>query len=322
MVWGAIIAGGATLLGSALQSRGVKRAGESQERSSQGAIEGQLTAQREAAARTQPFADIGLSAGPALAQLLGLPAPITQEERDIRSRIDALDQTIAAGPQQTRIPGFAGRNLPGGRAFLEAASNALGVGEDQAFDEQALTNERQELQGQLDALSQERPQASQLPQDPGGLLAQANPLVSFLRDQGFEDIQESAAAQGRLGAGGTLQDLTEFNTQIASTVVPQLQQQRFNQLFNVLGLGSNAAAGQSSQQLQTASNISGIQQALGAARGQQAVTQANIGSGLLNNLAGIVGAHQGGAFRGVPPQQDGGFQSTDITNPNRFGGIA
>ena len=38
-------------------------------------------------------------------------------------------------------------------------------------------------------------------------LDEINPLVNFLRDQGFESIQESAAASGRLGAGGTLKDL-------------------------------------------------------------------------------------------------------------------
>jgi len=75
-------------------------------------------------------------------------------------------------------------------------------------------------------------------------LSQINPLVSFLRGEGFEDIQESAAARGKLGSGGTLRDLSKFNTQLTSTIVPQLQQQRYNQLFNLFSQGGALGTGQ------------------------------------------------------------------------------
>lgn len=132
--------------------------------------------------------------------------------------------------------------------------------------------------------------------NPDAGLEQINPVVDFLRKEGFEDIQESAAAGGRLGAGGTLKDLTQFNTDLTSTIVPQLQNQRFNQLFSVLGMGQNAAAGQGSAISNTANNISGFESNIGGIRGNEAINRSNaltgalssfsqgVGSGMFNNL--------------------------------------
>ena len=121
------------------------------------------------------------------------------------------------------------------------------------------------------------------------LLAQVNPLVDFLRAEGFEDIQESAAARGRLGAGGTLQDLTRFNTQLTSTVVPQLQQQRFNQLFNAVQLGAGLGSQQGTARLGTAQGIANIQAGIGQNAAQGDVERGNIITGGLQNLAGGLG---------------------------------
>lgn len=144
---------------------------------------------------------------------------------------------------------------------------------------------------------------------PGGQLTtieDVNPLVSFVRDQGFEDIQESAAAQGRLRSGGTLQDLTEFNTQVASTVVPQLQQQRFNNLFNLLGLGANVAAGQGTAGLQTAANIGNLTTQAGQAQAQGILGASQANQGVLSDIAGIGGLFASGAFNRSPTIQDFG----------------
>lgn len=127
-------------------------------------------------------------------------------------------------------------------------------------------------------------------QDPTQQLEEINPIVSFLRDQGFESIQETAAAGGRLGAGGTLADLTRFNTQLASTIVPQLQNQRFNQLFNVASLGANVAGGQGTAGLQTAANIGNLQGVAGRAEAGGAFGRANAITGGIQNVASAVGA--------------------------------
>ena len=149
--------------------------------------------------------------------------------------------------------------------------------------------------------------------NPESGLEQIAPVVDFLRKEGFEDIQESAAAGGRLGAGGTLKDLTQFNTDLTSTIIPQLQNQRFNQLFNVLSLGQNAAAGQGTGILSTANNISGFQSNIGAIRGNEAINRSNALTGTLSNLSQGSGA---GFFNNLfgsnaPPPP--------TTNPNTVG---
>ena len=126
--------------------------------------------------------------------------------------------------------------------------------------------------------------------NPSAGLEQINPVVDFLRKEGFEDIQESAAAGGRLGAGGTLKDLTQFNSDLTSTVIPQLQNQRFNQLFNVLGMGQNAATGQGTGILNTANNISGFQQNIGQARANEQINRSNALTGFLGNASQTFGA--------------------------------
>lgn len=119
------------------------------------------------------------------------------------------------------------------------------------------------------------------------LLEEINPLVSFLRDQGFEQIQESAAGRGF--TGGTLNELTDFNTQLASTVAPQLQQQRFNQLFNLVGLGANTAAGVGTAGLQSARDIGTGLANIGQFRGQGSINQGNIFGNTLSDLAFLGG---------------------------------
>jgi hypothetical protein len=144
-------------------------------------------------------------------------------------------------------------------------------------------------------------------QDPSQQLAEINPVVDFLRQQGFEQIQESAAAGMRLGAGGTLQDLTRFNTQLASTIAPQLQNQRFNQLFNVAGLGANVAAGQGTAGLQTAANLGNLQIGAGRAQAAGITGQAGAFTGTLQNIAGAAGAFPN-LFGTQAPAAGGGFQ--------------
>jgi hypothetical protein len=65
-----------------------------------------------------------------------------------------------------------------------------------------------------------------------------DPNVGLQRTAGFQDIQQSAAAGGKLQSGGTLEALTEFNQRLNLGN----RAQRFNELFNVATLGANASA--------------------------------------------------------------------------------
>lgn len=280
-----IITGGA-LIGGAIQSRGTTKAAEVGVEAAESGIAEQRAARESFEARTQPFADVGSFAG-------------------------------------ERLKGFVTSPLQAPQ-FTDPT---------QQLQAQQFTDPTQQLQNFL--------------ADPTQQLAEINPIVDFLRNQGFERIEESAAAGGRLGAGGTLQDLTRFNTQLASTIIPQLQQQkfgqlstaaqiqqqqqqqefgqlstaaqiqqnqqklefdrtfslenqRFNQLFNVTGLGANVAAGQGTAGLQTASNIGNLlnvagQAQAGGIRGQTAAI-----TGGIENLSAIPGAFPN-LFNSPPP---------------------
>lgn len=173
-----------------------------------------------------------------------------------------------------------------------SAADSQAAGQASAIDEQRAAREQfvellapfrefglESMEGLRDLLF--NPQAG---------LEQIAPVVDFLRKEGFEDIQESAAAGGRLGAGGTLKDLTQFNTDLTSTIIPQLQNQRFNQLFNVLSLGQNAAAGQGTGILSTANNISGFQSNIGGIRGDEAINQSNVATNALSNFSQLTGS--------------------------------
>ena len=139
-------------------------------------------------------------------------------------------------------------------------------------------------------VSQEQVQQSEI--------ARINPIVDFFREEGFEDIQESAAAQGKLRSGGTLEDLTRFNNRLATTVVPDLQNQRFSQLFNLLTQGQNASVGQGTAALNTASNIGTLLNAEGAASASRIQGIGNAITGGINNAASLAGFLSAGA----PPQ--------------------
>lgn len=214
---------------------------------------------------------------------------------------------IVGGPAGAAVGASIGGAVAGAGAASEAAAAgeraaAAGISEQEAarlaFEERTEPFRQAGLEG--------AEQLTSFLQDPTQQLEQINPIVSFLRDQGFEQIQESAAARGRLGAGGTLQDLTRFNLDLSATVAPQLQNQRFNQLFNVAGLGANVAAGQGTAGIQTAGNISNLLGAGGRAEAGGITGTTNALLGGIQNVAGAAGAF---------PSIFGGGQTPPIIAP-------
>jgi len=90
---------------------------------------------------------------------------------------------------------------------------------------------------------------------PLGEFVREGPETELERTRGFQDIQRSAAAGGKLRSGGTLESLTEFN----SVLNARNRQQRFRELFATARLGQSAAAGQAATSLRTGENISSTQ---------------------------------------------------------------
>ena len=333
MSWAMVAVAGAALVGAVVSSDATKKAGRAQGAASSSAIAAQERAQQQFINRTQPFANMGLAAAPELANLLGVRYD-NPEILTLQKQLSDLDKTIAAGPQYRKEGGghkggiFGGSlgalkgGLVGDPITGLLAGDAKGrkgkqvqVGE---FDLAGLTAQREDLQSQIASLraADDAKFEQRQARGPAGL-DEINPLVSFLRDEGFQDIQDSAAARGRLGAGGTLKDLTKYNTNLAATVVPQLQNQRFNQLFNILGLGSNAATGQGTAALHTATNVGNLLNQQGANQANTAIQQGQNTQNLLGNLAGAFGGFQGAQSSTPPPSQLG-----TINSGGNFGAFA
>lgn len=180
-----------------------------------------------------------------------------------------------------------------------------------------------------------------LPQTPTAFNANDlnNPILSFLRDENFRAIKEAGAGGGR----NVDRDLADYNAGLISTVAPQLQQQTFNQqtalrggalaersglrsdainenqqrinnLMQILGVSQNAAVGAGNAGLNTANNIGNTLSNVGAANAQAAINKGNAANQTINNLVGGVGLYQGmknptGDFAGASrPNYAGGGQ--------------
>lgn len=286
MSWGNVAVAAASVIGGYMSSKGSKDAANSAKKGGLSAIGEQRAARESFEQRTEPFRQVGLAAATPLLQSLGIDVSgfdISGERQGIQSQLDTVNQQIADLPVQAGKP----QQTLGGRII----KNAPGEVSSTVYND--LISQRDALQQQLTDYDANQTQAQPVAQTAPGQdqysLEVINPLVSFLRDEGFNQIQEQAAAQGKLRSGGTLKDLTRFNTQLASTVAPQLQQQRFNQLFNLLGIGQNAAVGQGSAALSTANNIGNIMQGIGQAQGQNAMNQGAIVGNTISDLTGVLG---------------------------------
>jgi len=141
-----------------------------------------------------------------------------------------------------------------------------------------------------------------------------NPILDFLRTEGFRVRREAGAGGGR----NVDRDLAEFQAGLATTVAPQLQQQRFtqqrqlrgqalaeraglrqdalaenqqriNNLFNILGVAQNSAVGAGNAGLQTANNIGSSLANIGHAQAAGALGASQANQNLIGNLTGAAG---------------------------------
>jgi hypothetical protein len=111
--------------------------------------------------------------------------------------------------------------------------------------------------------------------------AMNGPETELERTEGFTNIQNSAAAGGKLQSGGTLKRLTEFKSVLNS----RNRSQRFNELFNLATLGSNAAARQATNTLGSAQVQGDLLTQAGNAKAAGTVGMGNAGVNALSNFA-------------------------------------
>ena len=244
----------------------------------------------------------------------------------IPSSFDGLSGVIGgiagfmlAGPAGAAVGGAIGGSIDGRTAEARAANEAA-EGQQGAINEQRTARDqaREDLMPFTEIGLEAGEQLKSLLADPSQQLDEINPIVDILRNQGFEQIQETAAAGGRLSAGGTLKDLTQFNTDLATTVVPQLQQQKFNQLFNLLGIGQNSAAGQGSATLQTSSNIGNALGNIGNINSNRVIGQQNQNTNMLNSIFKAYGAFGGGSGSSGGSQDSNGFNNNLASDAVQF----
>jgi hypothetical protein len=139
----------------------------------------------------------------------------------------------------------------------------------------------------------------------GGLLRnfqqsdfQEDPGYQFAVDQGQRGIQNSAAASGNLLSGATLKALTRFNQDTANNQYQnsynrfnQNQQSQLNSLFNLSGVGQNAAGQVAGYGMNTGSQIAGNILGLGQSSAQNTQQAGNAQSA--GTIAGANALTQG-----------------------------
>ena len=241
------------------------------------------------------------------------------QERAAEQGIEATREGAAFA--QSRLDPFSA----GGQAVQDNLLNLLGL--QRVAGEEIITGVPKDPGSGLENITERGPDTFRnvTPEEQAQNLSEINPIVDILRAQGFEQIQEQAAAQGRLSAGGTLQDLVRFNNDLSSVTVPQLQNQRFNQLFGVSGQGQNAAIAQGNVAVGEGTNIANLLGNVGQAQSNSITGRANAITGTIDNLAGMAGGFGGfGGFGGGTGGGTGGSNVSDSSNiaTNFLGGGA
>lgn len=90
---------------------------------------------------------------------------------------------------------------------------------------------------------------------------EALPDYQFARTQGLKSVQNTAAARGLGSSGAALKGAANFATGLAN----QTYGDQFSRLYNLAGLGENAAAGVGNAAIQTGQGLANSYGNLGAA---------------------------------------------------------
>jgi len=245
MVAAAVIGGVVSAAGSMYAGH---KASQDTAKASQAAIAEQQAALDQQAKMTQPYRDFGSSAIPTLQSLLGI-APQAMTSAAVPGSPGAPG---APGAPSTAVPQATGLGaaVPGG-------GNAAGPGASIAGG----------LDPRLTATGNVDPRLAALQNTPG---------YQFVQQQANDAAVNKATAMGLGMSGNTLKALSDYNAGLASTTY----QQNVDNLMRATTIGEQAAAGQSANIGQTASNVSNI-------ISNQGQTQAGIDA---NEVKGVTGA--------------------------------
>lgn len=306
---GAIKTGFESVTGQRAGERAAERGAAAMERATTMGVEEQRAAREQIAQQLAPYMGAGGAAQSQLLELLG-----------IRPDTGAYQQAKAFQPQfsdkERQMIIQAGPSGRGREKSPEADARYQ-----QAIAERDMLAKNQQLISQYESF-QPSEQFGMLTRDvtqglPSILPAdiEKDTLFQSLKRQAISGIESSAAARGKLMSGTTPQAIAEQVQNLALGRAGQIQAQnvmarqallgerigeqerRYQQLFNLTGLGQASAAQQATNVQTAAANIGELyaQQANARAAGlmAQANLQAQAGQGLMSMFGNIGGAAAG-----------------------------
>lgn len=144
------------------------------------------------------------------------------------------------------------------------------------------------LTGQQDLLGLNGMQAQQ---DAISGISNSAEFKTYL-DQGQNAILQNASATGGLRGGNTQAALSQFAPQLLN----QMINQRFSNLGGLTALGQNAAAGVGNAGMQSANNIGGLMQQMGAAQAGNALAQGKANAQMWGDITGAISNFAGKKF--------------------------
>lgn len=298
MTWGAIVAGGASLLGSALSSRSGSKAADKEAAGYQAGIDEQRRQFDTIMSMLAPQRQFGVNALDRLNRVFGAggitPGGATPGYGGPTSQIGStgigvngtggVTQGAVAGGAVTGGDAF--RQLFGGRQVTPTAPAAGGAG--------AIGGGGNPLTAQAQGAP-----------DMSGFFT--SPNYNFTRGEGMRGIENSFAARGGAASGNALRALTEFNSNLASGQFNNF----VNQNLAMAGLGGAATGDAANAAQYTGGNVANLLGQQGQARGSGVAARGNAVTGGLNDLASIYGIWSRGGFGGgggsTPPFAGGGW---------------
>ena len=146
-----------------------------------------------------------------------------------------------------------------------------------------------------------------------------NQLFTALNDRSLPQLSQSSAANGLFNSGGNRQQLTDRMFDNFLIAGPQLQQQKYNQMLNLVNMGQSSAAGQANAAMSSGANIGNLMQSTGQSQAQGAINQGNAIGGAINNIGsafGGFGGFGGGDFQGAVRPMNGGQEMAGPFNAN------
>jgi hypothetical protein len=138
-----------------------------------------------------------------------------------------------------------------------------------------------------------------------------SPDYLYARDQMQQGIERGAAARGSLYSGGTNVDL---GRQLGGLASQNLGNYR-NSLFQLAGMGQNAAVGAGNLGQQSANAQSGLLAQQGQNNANAAIQQGNAWGNALQGIAGVAGQYAANRSSSYPNAQIGAVQRQPITPP-------